>query len=209
MVEFATHGFTRATMKGIAEAAGVSTGLVQHHFGTKQGLRQACDAAVLEIVRRKLEVIAEIDQEGTARPDIISSLYGSSPLAVRYLIRVLVEGSEEAPTLFDELAAETERFLSDARPDLFPPGSTHARDGATVMTSMHLGVAVLEAHLSRRLGLEVGEPASAARVGLIMLDVYMTMADWIASDTGSRARTAIHRYAEDLDSGRNKEQNDG
>ena len=39
--QFAERGFSDATLRGIADAAGVSVGLVQHHFGTKDGLRQA------------------------------------------------------------------------------------------------------------------------------------------------------------------------
>lgn len=38
-------------MKRIADAAGVSVGLVQHHFGTKAGLRQACDDTVIDVLR--------------------------------------------------------------------------------------------------------------------------------------------------------------
>lgn len=209
MEQFAARGFTRATMKGIADAAGVSTGLVQHHFGTKEGLRRACDEAVLEIVHRQLDALEDIESGGGAPPDVVASMYGSSPLIVRYMIRVLIEGSPTAPSLFDALAAGTEGFLADIRPDLFPPGSKQARDGATVMTSMHLGAAVLEAQLSRRLGIDMAEPASAPRVGLIMLDVYTAMADWIASGTGTRARAAVSRYVDDLDSRTNKEQHDG
>jgi AcrR family transcriptional regulator len=52
--QFGVHGFDGATIRGIAEAAGVSSGLVQHHFGSKDALRRACDEAVLELVRRKL-----------------------------------------------------------------------------------------------------------------------------------------------------------
>src|SRR4029450_2363894 len=52
--QFALHGFEGATIRDIAEAAGVSPGLVQHHFRSKEGLRRACDEAVLDLVRRKL-----------------------------------------------------------------------------------------------------------------------------------------------------------
>ncbi len=39
LAQFAEYGFDRATVRGIAGAAGVSPGLVRHHFGSKNGLR--------------------------------------------------------------------------------------------------------------------------------------------------------------------------
>ena len=40
------HGFDRASMRMIAQAAEVSPALVVHHFGDKDGLRAACNAHV-------------------------------------------------------------------------------------------------------------------------------------------------------------------
>ncbi|MFD0534725.1 TetR/AcrR family transcriptional regulator [Actinomadura luteofluorescens] len=51
LLQFAEHGMRGATFRGIAEAAGVSVGLVQHHFGSKEELREACDAYALDTVR--------------------------------------------------------------------------------------------------------------------------------------------------------------
>jgi AcrR family transcriptional regulator len=52
MQHFAEHGFERATIRGIAETAGVSSGLVRHHFGSKKALRDACDEWLLRTIRR-------------------------------------------------------------------------------------------------------------------------------------------------------------
>ena len=48
VAEFARHGFTKTTVRGIAAAAEVSPGLIIHHFGSKDGLRSACDQHVFE-----------------------------------------------------------------------------------------------------------------------------------------------------------------
>ena len=40
---FAQCGVERTSIRAIAREAGVSSGLVQHHFGTKGALRAACD----------------------------------------------------------------------------------------------------------------------------------------------------------------------
>ena len=199
MAQFAEHGYRDTTIKGVADAAGVSPGLVQHHFGTKEGLRRACDEAAAEAIRRQMALVERVDS-AAANPDFGSALYSTSPLLVRYLIRLLVEGSPVAASLFDEMATGTEKFLSDARPDLFPPGSQKARDGATVMGVMHLGSAVLHEQVSRRMGVSVLDSATAPRIGLLMLDVYVAMAQWITSETGVQARAAVAEYLERLPS---------
>lgn len=48
--QFGRHGFG-VGLRAIAEAAGVSAALVIHHFGSKEGLRKACDDFVAEEIR--------------------------------------------------------------------------------------------------------------------------------------------------------------
>src|SRR5699024_9797298 len=48
LAQFAEHGTKGATIRGIAAAAGVSPGLVQHHFGSKDALRESCDKYVID-----------------------------------------------------------------------------------------------------------------------------------------------------------------
>src|SRR3954471_19421750 len=40
-----------ASVRAIAADAGVSPGLVIHHFGSKEGLRAVCDEHVLRVIR--------------------------------------------------------------------------------------------------------------------------------------------------------------
>src|ERR1700753_1475600 len=48
--QFGQNGFGGG-LRTIAEAAGVSAALVIHHFGTKDGLRKACDDFLAEEIR--------------------------------------------------------------------------------------------------------------------------------------------------------------
>ena len=48
--QFGEHGFD-VGLRTIAEAAGVSAALVIHHFGSKEGLRKACDDYIAEEIR--------------------------------------------------------------------------------------------------------------------------------------------------------------
>ncbi|MSV80494.1 MAG: TetR family transcriptional regulator [Actinobacteria bacterium] len=45
------RGYDGTSVRAIAERAGVTAGLVVHHYGSKQGLRAPFDQYVLEIVR--------------------------------------------------------------------------------------------------------------------------------------------------------------
>src|SRR5712671_6454217 len=46
--EFATRGVAATSIRDIARAAGVSPGLVQHHFRSKAGLRRAVEQVVVQ-----------------------------------------------------------------------------------------------------------------------------------------------------------------
>src|SRR3954452_24098995 len=47
---FGADGFG-ASVRAIAADAGISPGLVIHHFGSKEGLREVCDEHVLRLIR--------------------------------------------------------------------------------------------------------------------------------------------------------------
>src|SRR6202034_2298819 len=52
IAHFADEGYERTTIRGIAATAGVSPGLLRHHFGSKEELRRACDEHIAETLRR-------------------------------------------------------------------------------------------------------------------------------------------------------------
>lgn len=194
LVQFAERGIKGATIKGIAERAGVSPGLVQHHFGTKDNLREACDAAVIEVFRRQTTRGAASGE--ITKPDFIAGLYDASPPLIRYLARAAVEGGPAAATVLDELAAGAEEFLTNTWPERFPPGSQQARDSAAVMCAMHTGVIVLHDHLARQMSADL-EDADATRIGLAMLDLYGAMGEFATSDTGQLITDAVTQYRDD------------
>ena len=199
LVQFSEHGVRGATIKGIAEQAGVSPGLVQHHFGTKDNLRQACDDTVVDIFLR--QTVHGAASGDITQPDFIAGLYEASPPLIRYLARAAVEGGPAAATVLDEIAAGAEEFLTSTWPERFPAGSQHAVDAAAVMCAMHTGVIMLHDHLARQMGTDlVG--AEATRIGLAMFDVYAAMGEFTASDTGRQIADAVTQYRDDQDGNR-------
>lgn len=188
LVEFAERGFKGATLKAVADAAGVSIGLVQHHFGSKQGLQEACDAHVRDTV---LGAAGQVQDGAEVTPEFIGGMYEANELSVRYLARALVEGSPVAVALFDGGADAAERFLTQNWPEAYPPGGAEVRERAAVMAAMHLSTIVLHEHLSRRFSSDTLDRANLPRLGMAMADVYAHLGEWITSGPGSRVREAV------------------
>src|SRR5215472_9057112 len=107
---FAERGPDAVTVRQIAAAAGVSPGLVVHHFGGKDGLREAVDAHVLRLFAAMLGELT-----GGAAPDLYGSgAAGSLAEAVvrhmppgspvpAYLRRLLLDGGQAGRDLFRQL----------------------------------------------------------------------------------------------------------
>lgn len=188
LVEFAERGFKGATLKAVAEAAGVSIGLVQHHFGSKQGLQEACDAHVRDTM---LGAASQVQDGAEVTPEFIRGMYEANELSVRYLARALVEGSPVAVALFEEGAGAAELFLTQNWPDAYPLGGAEVRERAAVMAAMHLSTIVLHEHLSRRLGSDALNRANLPRLGMAMIDLYARMGEWITTGPGSEIRRAL------------------
>ncbi len=188
LAQFAEHGVMGATIKGIAEAAGVSTGLVQHHFGSKDALRQACDQAVIEAFRRRLTKAAAEGELGD--PAYLGALYETSAPLLRYVARATVDGTPAAAFVFDQLAAGAEDFLTSTWPDRFEPGSQRAKDAASVMAAMHGGTIVMHQHLARWLGVDPLDREHSPRIATSLLDVYTAIGEFATSEVGEQIRAA-------------------
>jgi AcrR family transcriptional regulator len=150
---FAAEGVAATSVRAIAEEAGVSAPLVIHHFGSKDGLRVACDEHVAALVRdRKTPAMAA----GTGL-DPIAALreQGSGPPVLLYLARTLLDGSPHVADLVDEMVADAVAYMEAgvAAGALRPTADPHGR--AAVLTLWSLGALVLHEHASRLLGAEL------------------------------------------------------
>lgn len=108
--QFGQHGFG-VSVRAIATAAGVSPGLVIHHFGSKGGLRKACDEHVAETIREsKSESVQTTDP--AAWFAAITEIEEYAPL-MAYLVRSMQDGGDLAKVLWRRMIDNTEQYLDE------------------------------------------------------------------------------------------------
>jgi AcrR family transcriptional regulator len=161
----ATQGVSATSLRAVAADAGVSLGLVQHHFATKAGLVKAVDDYVLGVV---IEIIAQpmpappadsLDEMGSR----ITQLVAEYPEVVDYFGRALIDGSPLGVMIIDTLMGNgaarwhqrSER--GETRPDI---DLTWAAINSLVLA---LGTLILRTHLERHLPEPLATPAQLER----------------------------------------------
>lgn len=162
---FGSQGFTRTTVRQIAERAGVSAPLVMHHFGTKDGLRQACDDWVMQTLRQEEAMLAL----SGGMPALNEFVAGHPEFAevMSYLVAGLREGGAMAQRVFDLLMTSTDEMLTVAE----SAGLMHLPDDreATIayLVASSCGVMLLAEPFSRALGgTALTDPAVMSRYAL-------------------------------------------
>jgi TetR/AcrR family transcriptional regulator, regulator of cefoperazone and chloramphenicol sensitivity len=176
---FAEHGPEAVTVRQIAAAAGVSPGLILHHFGSKQGLREAVDQHVLTLFDVMLgEMTGEHAYDlfdpaasGSLAEAIVRHLPPQSPVPA-YLRRLLLDGGEGGRELFRrlfQLSAHTLDALAAA--GLAAPGADPAVRAAFLMSN-DLAVLLLREHLAEVLGTDPLSDAGIARWAREALAIY-------------------------------------
>ena len=173
---FAEHGPDAVTVRQIAAAAGVSPGLVIHHFGSKDGLREAVDAHVLAMFGTMLGELTTPDlydpgAAGSLAETVVRYLPPGSPVP-GYLRRLLLSGGDSGRELFRRLY-QGSRTALDAMSEagLATPGADPAVRAAILMSN-DLAVLLLREQLAEVLGSDPLSAAGMARWGREMLVIY-------------------------------------
>lgn len=149
---FGERGVAGTSLKAIAEHAGVSQGLVIHHFGSKSGLHRACDEHVSALIRRNKEAV--IAKGSGMTPFAALSLFEESRPLLRYLVRTLSEGGEHVSQLVDDMIADAEVYMAEGeRMGSIKPSAT-PRERVVVLVLWSLGALVLHEQLNRLLGVD-------------------------------------------------------
>ncbi|MFN8068253.1 MAG: TetR family transcriptional regulator [Mycolicibacterium insubricum] len=108
--QFGRHGFG-VGVRAIAAAAGVSPALVNHHFGSKDGLRTACDAHIAEVIKEaKTETLQTHDP--AAWLTAMAEIDEYAPLTA-YLVRSLQSGGALATALWQRMTDNAEQYIEE------------------------------------------------------------------------------------------------
>lgn len=143
---FAIDGFG-ASVRAVAADAGVSAGLVMHHFGSKDGLRAACDEHLLATIRRlKRENVATV-AAGESFFHRFAAAEENAPV-VGYVLRSVQDGGELAREFVDHLVDDAVAYSREgvAVGVIVPSRDEAARARYLVLSS--LGALLLETALN-------------------------------------------------------------
>jgi AcrR family transcriptional regulator len=174
---FAEHGYQHATIRGVADLAGVDPALVHHYFGTKQELFVAAVQLPINPVERLTAVLAEDpDEAGRRMVETFLSVWDhaadQSPLLA--LVRSAV-GDEHAAAMLREFI--TEEVLGQIAHRL---GSADARLRATLVGSQIIGLAMA------RYIVKV-EPLASATPAQVVAAVGPTLQRYLTGDLADPA----------------------
>jgi AcrR family transcriptional regulator len=162
---FGAHGTSATSLRTVAEAAGVSVGLVQHHFVNKAGLIQAVDDYVMSVVVSTIsqpippppaDSIAEMGSR-------VTHILSDHPEIADYVGRALIDGSPLGAAIFDTLTAfgiarwnqRSER--GETRPEV------DVTWGAINSLVLALGTMIMRGHIDRQLPEPLTAPAQLER----------------------------------------------
>jgi TetR/AcrR family transcriptional regulator, regulator of cefoperazone and chloramphenicol sensitivity len=176
---FAARGPDAVTVRQIAGAAGVSPGLVLHHFGSKAGLREAVDQHVLGLFDLMLGELT-----GAAAPDlydpaasgslaeaITGHLPADSPVPA-YLRRLLLAGDEAGRVLFRRLFTLSTGTLDALVTAGLAVSGADPAVRAAFLLSNDLAVLLLREQLTEALGTDPLSGEGMARWGREVLVIY-------------------------------------
>lgn len=168
---FGRQGFERTRVRDVALAANVSPALVLHHFGSKEGLRQACDEFVTgELFARKDKL-----QSGGVAGEIQSWLRDVDRYRpqLAYIARMLSGDTEASRALFTELVSGTRQMI-DTQVEAGVMRDIPDRDVlATYLAAWGIAPLLLEHHLAAALG-SPEDPGAVYRRSTIPLMELLT-----------------------------------
>lgn len=166
--EFAAHGFRQTTIRAVAATAGVSPGLVIHHFGSKKGLRTACDDHVFD-------TLTQTKRENAERsPLVVAEMLSHGPMRTNaeYLLKSLLDPSEQGQRFFDHYVEVVEQIIDEGFAGYTFRKADDRRAQSTGIAMLALATLLLEPRIRHSLGTE-DLPGSMARLTPFLFDLYL------------------------------------
>lgn len=172
IVLFGRDGFAATSVREVASAAGVSPALVIHHFGSKDGLRDACDDHVLDEFLGRREELTKSPERAAAMIRVWLSEFERYRSLVDYLARMATDESPAADELFDRLLAGTAAMFRTQVAAGVMRESSDPELLAAYVTTYGLAPLLLRRQLTRALGAAGFDEALIRRSTLPILEMY-------------------------------------
>lgn len=153
IVRFAEHGMAAANLKDIAADAGVSTPLVLHHFGSKDGLRAACDEYVASVIKEQ-KTRAMAAGKSLDPFQAVRQAYEGRPI-IRYMARAVADGSPHVDRLIDEMVEDSLVYMAEGVDKGLLKPAENPRERAALLCLWQLGALVLHEHVKRLLDVDL------------------------------------------------------
>jgi AcrR family transcriptional regulator len=171
---FAERGAAAVTVREIAAAAGVSPGLVMHHYGSKDGLKDAVDRRAAAFFEEMLAELARIGEQGgsASLAEMFAARLEAQPVIVDYVGRLLLDGGEAADALFGKLFSTTlagMRSLVEA--GVVRPAQDEQTRTAFLLAN-DLSLVLLRRQITRVTGTDPLTRQGLARWAAAVMDVY-------------------------------------
>ncbi len=203
LARFPEDGFGATTIRAIAADAGVSPGLVLHHFGSKDGVREACDEYVVSMFRETK--LAAMEEGNMFNPSFAASSYQLAAPMLRYFGWALARGHSAADDLFDEMLKEGIELSRIAIESGMIRDSPDLERRTAVQMAMQLGMTVMHAHLKRNLGVDMLTAEGIATLTPTLLEILSglfppSVLEQIRETYGEGARHLLDRVEPHIES---------
>lgn len=162
---FAAYGTAATSLRYIADTAEVSIGLVQHHFGTKDGLITAVDEHVLTVLGSNLAGTSPAPSPDPVgdHGHRVTRLIAEHTDVIDYVVRALLEETPTGNFIFDTLFAMGETRWNQHRDDQLTAPGLDPTWAALNPLLLVLGAMSLRSHLDRHLPEAFTSAAQLAR----------------------------------------------
>jgi len=165
MEVFSQRGASEATLQMVADSARVSVGLVQHHFGSKDGLIAAVDGHALTVIGAAMaaplpesptEAVLELGRR-------VGGLLSEHRAVVDYLARLLVDGAPSGVAVFDATMAIVGAHWKQMADNGITREDLDLTWAALNPTILVFGTIILRRHIDRHLPKPLADPKQLER----------------------------------------------
>ncbi|QXT63622.1 TetR family transcriptional regulator [Tessaracoccus palaemonis] len=191
----ADGGAAAVSARSVAERAGVTSGLIRHHFGSMAGLLDACDDHVAAIIRdRKGEGMAQ----GLGFDSVAALRDAGNQTVMAYLARRIPDDAPAIAQLVDQIVDDAVGYLRVGQESGLVTATDDDRGRAAILTMFSLGSLTMHRHLARHFGIDITSADLVAQPGyprylLAMVDALGAVIEPGALET---YRTAIAQLRE-------------